>query len=460
MFHRLLIANRGEVASRIARACRGLDIQPIGVVSEADADSAWAKDMDEVCCIGPGAPTDSYLRGERILQAAKQMRCTAIHPGWGFLAENAQFAALCAQHGVTFVGPKPELMARMGLKSPAKAAMKAAGLPVIPGSDGPLPDVDEAARVAAEVGFPIILKADAGGGGRGMRLCHNDAEVRASFGLCSTEALANFGSASVYLEKYLTGGRHIEVQVLVDNYGNAVHLGERECSVQRRHQKLTEESPSPALSDDERRELGAMAAEAARNVGYTGAGTIEFLRASPNEKVGPGKLYFMEMNTRLQVEHPVSELVTGIDLAAWQIRIAAGEALDFTQADIEFRGHAVEARINAEDPTEDFRPSPGTLTKFAFDLKAGPGKLRLDTHLKQGETVPPHYDSLLGKLIAWGETRDEAIATLLAGLESAEVEGLPTTISLHQSVLQSDAFQSGEYDTASIPGWPPVAAKS
>jgi acetyl-CoA carboxylase biotin carboxylase subunit len=460
MFHRLLIANRGEVAARIARACRSLGISPIGVSSEADADAAWTLEMDEVVCIGPGAPTDSYLRGERILQAAKQTRASAIHPGWGFLAENAGFAALCRSHGVTFVGPAPELMARMGLKSPAKAAMRAAGLPVIPGSDGPLVDADDAARVAAEVGFPIILKADAGGGGRGMRLCHNDAEVRASFGLCSSEALSNFGSASVYLEKYLTGGRHIEVQVLVDNYGNAVHLGERECSVQRRHQKLTEESPSPALTQNEREELGAMAAAASALVGYTGAGTIEFLRASPNEKVGAGELYFMEMNTRLQVEHPVSELVTGIDLAAWQIRIAAGEALDIGQDDIQFKGHAVEARINAEDPSQDFRPVPGTLSKFSFDLDAGPGKLRLDTHLKDGETVPPHYDSLLGKLIAWGETRELAIETLLAGLASAQVEGLPTTIALHQAVLQSAAFQSGEYDTSSIPGWPPVAAKS
>ncbi len=459
MFHRLLIANRGEVATRVARACRSLGISPIGVASEADIGAAWTLEMDEVVCIGPGAPSDSYLQGKRILQAAKQTRSTAIHPGWGFLAENAGFAALCRSHGVTFVGPAPELMARMGLKSPAKAAMRAAGLPVIPGSDGPLADAEDAARVAEQVGFPVILKADAGGGGRGMRLCHNISDVRDAFSLCASEALSNFGSASVYLEKYLTGGRHIEVQVLVDNYGNAVHLGERECSVQRRHQKLTEESPSPALTPKEREQLGALAAAASVRVGYTGAGTIEFLRASPNESVGAGELYFMEMNTRLQVEHPVSEMVTGIDLAAWQIRIAAGEPLDFRQSDIRFRGHAVEARINAEDPTQNFRPAPGTLSKFSFDLNAGPGKLRLDTHLKQGETVPPHYDSLLGKLIAWGETRDEAIETLLAGLASARVEGLPTTISLHQSVLQSAAFQSGEYDTSSIPGWPPVAAK-
>ncbi|MDF1800051.1 MAG: biotin carboxylase N-terminal domain-containing protein [Planctomycetota bacterium] len=458
MFHRLLIANRGEVAVRIARAARELGVSPIGVASTADLDSAWARSMDAVVPLGPGAPTDSYLQASRIVQAARQERCSAIHPGWGFLAENATFAAMCRQHGIQFVGPSPELMTMMGLKSPAKAAMKAAGLPVIPGSDGPLEDVDEAASVAAEVGYPVILKADAGGGGRGMRLCHSEDELRAAFGLAQAEALSSFGLASVYLEKYLTGGRHIEVQVLVDRYGHAIHLGERECSIQRRHQKLIEESPSPALTQAERDELGALAAAASARVGYEGAGTIEFLR-SPDTEAERGQLFFMEMNTRLQVEHPVSEEVSGIDLPVWQLRIAAGQPLTIDQHEVVLRGHAIEARINAEDPSADFRPSPGKLTAFDFDLTAGgPGtRLRLDTHLATGETVPPHYDSLLGKLIAHGPDRAAAIAALEAGLAAAKIEGVPTTIPLHRAVLASEAFASGDYDTASIPGWPPAS---
>jgi len=460
MFHRLLIANRGEVAVRIARACRALDVTPIGVVSEADAGAAWTDVMEACVTLGPSAPAESYLQMERIVAAAKQNRCGAIHPGWGFLAENAVFAALCAQHGIVFVGPSPALMARMGLKSPAKAAMRAAGLPVIPGSDGPLASTDEAVRVAEDAGFPVLLKADAGGGGRGMRLCHSSEEVREAFPLAQAEALSSFGSASVYLEKYLTGGRHIEVQVLVDGFGHAIHLGERECSVQRRHQKLMEESPSPALTPDERAELGAMAAAASSAVGYVGAGTIEFLR-SPDTESERGKLYFMEMNTRLQVEHPVSEAVSGIDLAAWQLRIAAGERLTLSQDDVKLTGHAIEARINAEDPELDFRPSPGKLHAFEFDLTAaGAGNgasLRLDSHLATGETVPPYYDSLIGKLIAHAPTREAAIAALDAGLAAAKIDGVASTIPLARAVLASDAFQSGNYDTSSIPGWPPAS---
>ena len=452
MFHRLLIANRGEVAVRIARACRELGVSPIGVASQVDLRASWVEVMDEVVCIGPGAPADSYLRPERIVQAARQTRASAIHPGWGFLAENPAFAALCRQHGITFVGPAPELMAKMGLKSPAKAAMRAAGLPVIPGSVGSLADAGEATRVAGEVGYPVLLKADAGGGGRGMRLCHDEAEVRGAFGQAQAEALSSFGSAAIYIEKFLTGGRHIEVQVLADTFGNALHLGERDCSVQRRHQKLIEESPSPALGAAERFELGALASAAAERVGYVGAGTIEFLR-SPDTAEERGRLYFMEMNTRLQVEHPVSELVTGVDIAAWQIRIAAGQSIDFDQDDIAFRGHSVEARINAENCEADFRPTPGRLSRFHFDLDAGPGRLRLDTHLAEGDEVPPHYDSLLGKLIAWGETREEATVTLRAGLEKAEIEGVSTTIPVHRAVLDSANFRSGDYDTSEIPGW-------
>lgn len=441
---------------RIAKACRALGVAPIGVASETDADSAWARSMDGLVVLGPSAPGRSYLQMERVVQAARQERCSAIHPGWGFLAENPVFAALCRQHGVTFVGPSPELMAKMGLKSPAKAAMKAAGLPVIPGSDGPLADVATARRVAAEVGYPVILKADAGGGGRGMRLCHDEDQLKEAFGLAQAEALASFGLASVYLEKYLSGGRHIEVQVLVDTFGHGIHLGERECSVQRRHQKLIEESPSPALTDEERAELGAMAAAAASRVGYVGAGTVEFLRA-PDEGGKRGEIYFMEMNTRLQVEHTVSEEVSGVDLAQWQLRIAAGQRLDLRQEDIELTGHSIEARINAEDPSADFRPSPGTLEAFEFDLEAAGehGSLRLDSHLATGEVVPPYYDSLIGKLISRGADRAAAIAALDAGLAAARIEGVATTIPLARAVLGDARFQSGDYDTSFIPGWPP-----
>ena len=458
MFHRLLIANRGEVAVRIARACRTLGVVPIGVVSEADAGAAWTALMEQVVTLGPSAPGASYLQMERVVAAARSERCAAIHPGWGFLAENAVFAALCRQHGIVFVGPPPELMAKMGLKSPAKAAMRAAGLPVIPGSDGPLTSTTDAVRVASEVGYPVILKADAGGGGRGMRLCHTEKDLTQAFGPAQAEALASFGSASVYLEKYLTGGRHIEVQVLVDSFGHAIHVGERECSVQRRHQKLIEESPSPALDDTERAELGAMAARAASAVGYVGAGTIEFLR-SPDTAAARGALYFMEMNTRIQVEHPVSEEVSGLDLAAWQLRIAAGQRLTIRQEKLQLHGHAIEARINAEDPANDFRPSPGKLETFEFDLAvAGPGaRLRLDSHLASGAVVPPHYDSLIGKLIAYGPTRAEAIRALDAGLAAAKIQGVATTIPLARAVLASAAFQSGDYNTSQIPGWPPAS---
>ncbi|MEQ1893175.1 MAG: biotin carboxylase N-terminal domain-containing protein, partial [Planctomycetota bacterium] len=385
MFARLLVANRGEVAVRIARACRALGIAPVGVASEADLGASWLEVFDEVVCLGPAASAQSYLRADRLVQAALQTRCTALHPGWGFLAENSRFASLCAQHGVTFVGPRPAVMELMGAKTPAKRAMKAAGLALIPGTDEPLADAEAAAAAANAAGYPVLLKAVFGGGGRGMRRCTNEAEVREAFGQASAEATAAFGDGSMYLERYLTGGRHIEVQVLCDAYGHGVHVGERECSVQRKHQKLIEESPSPALSERERAELGAAAVKAALRVGYTSAGTIEFLRAPD------GALYFMEMNTRLQVEHPVSELVSGLDIAAWQIKIAANERLTVTQDTLTFRGHAIEARINAEDPARNFQPTPGKLKAFAFPTELGPGSIRLDTHLKAGDVVPPHY---------------------------------------------------------------------
>jgi len=451
MFHRLFIANRGEVAVRIARAARSLGIAPVGGVSEADLGARWTQVLDEVVCLGPAAARESYLDPARVVQAALQTRASAVHPGWGFLAESARFAALCRQHGLAFVGPSARLMDVMGVKSPAKAAMRAAGLAVLPGSDGPLADADAAAASANETGYPVILKADYGGGGRGMRLCRDEAAVREAFGAAAQEAAAAFGSGSIYLERYLTGGRHIEVQVLCDRLGAGVHLGERECSIQRKHQKLIEESPSPALTADERAKLGADAVAAAVALGYEGAGTIEFLRDDD------GSLYFMEMNTRLQVEHPVSELVTGVDIAARQIEIAANRslaALGLAQETIAFEGHAIECRINAEDPHQDFRPSPGRLD--AFELPSGvDGDVthRVDTHLAAGDEVTPHYDSLIAKMIVHAPTRLEAIDAMIGALESARIEGVKTTIPLHLAVLRSDAFRAGDYDTSSIPGW-------
>ena len=451
MFRRLLIANRGEVAVRVARTARELGIGVVGVASQADLGASWLSAMDEVVCIGGPSPKDSYLRPERILQAALQTRCSALHPGWGFLSENAAFAALCREHRVTFVGPPPEVIARMGQKWPAKLAMRAAGLEGIPGSEGLLRDEDDAALAAKACGYPVILKADAGGGGRGMRLCNDERELRTAFRQASAEAEAAFGSGRLYLERYLSGGRHVEVQVLADTYGHAIHLGERDCSVQRNHQKLVEESPSTVLSPAERAELGESAARAAAAIGYVGAGTVEFLRAHD------GRLYFMEMNARLQVEHSVTEMLTGLDLVAKQLEIAANRPLTLRQEDVRLAGHAIECRINAEDPARGFLPSPGKLAAFEFPAPAGPGTLRVDTHLVAGDVVPPHYDSLVAKLIAHAETREAAIETMLAALAICRVEGVATTIPLHQAVLESDSFRAGSHDTSAIPGWPPAA---
>jgi acetyl-CoA carboxylase biotin carboxylase subunit len=444
MFKKILIANRGEVAVRIARAARELGIARVGVCSTADQGAAWLANMDEVVCVGGPSPRESYLRADRIVQAALQTGASAIHPGWGFLAENARFAALCAQHGITFVGPSPRVMEMMGLKSPAKAAMRAAGLDVIPGSNGLLASVDEALAVAARVGYPLMLKADAGGGGRGMRLCTDDASLRAGYAAATAEAQAAFGNGALYCESYLTGGRHIEVQVLGDRFGHAVHLYERECSIQRNHQKLIEESPSPALTQEQREELGARAVGAAASIGYAGAGTIEFLRAAN------GRIHFMEMNTRLQVEHPVTEMLTGVDIVNEQLAVAANRKLRLSQADVRARGHAIECRINAEDPAQDFKPSPGLITRFEVPLDKGPGTVRVDTHVESGYEVPPYYDSLIAKVIVHAPTRDGAIETMLRTLRATKIEGIATTVSLHLRVLDSAAFRSGQYDTRSI----------
>ncbi|MDG1050585.1 MAG: acetyl-CoA carboxylase biotin carboxylase subunit [Planctomycetota bacterium] len=449
MFRSLLVANRGEVAVRIARAARDAGVRTVGVVSTADQGAPWTGAFDEVVCIGGPAPAESYLRMSAIVQAARQTGCAAVHPGWGFLAENARFAALCEQNGLTFVGPAPSTMERMGLKWPSKVAMRAAGLDLTPGSDGLLEDVDEAVRVASDVGYPVILKADAGGGGRGMRICRNEADVREAYPSARAEAVAAFGNGALFLEKFVTGGRHIEVQIIGDQFGRAVHLFERDCSVQRNHQKLIEESPSPALSAEERAELGARAAQAAEAIGYVGAGTIEFLAAP-----GSGRLSFMEMNTRLQVEHPVTEMVTGIDIVREQLRIAAGGPVGFTQEGVALEGHSIECRINAEDPSDGFRPTPGTLEEFDIPLDLGPGRVRVDTHVEAGAEVPPYYDSLIAKVIVHAADRDQAIETMKRTLDGARITGVSTTIPLHLAVLGSEEFMSGNYDTRSIPGWP------
>ncbi|HJO25630.1 MAG: acetyl-CoA carboxylase biotin carboxylase subunit [Planctomycetes bacterium] len=454
MFRRILIANRGEVALRIARTAREMGISPVGVVSTADRESAWARAMDQVVCIGEAAPGKSYLRAQTIVQAALQTGCSAVHPGWGFLAESPGFAALCQQHGVTFIGPPAGLIQSLGLKAPAKAAMSAAGLEVIPGSPGRLPTVQAALDWAKEVGYPVLLKADAGGGGRGMRRCANDDELRTGFAAAAAESLAAFGDGGLYLEKCIEDGRHIEVQLLADRFGHAVHLGERECSIQRSHQKLLEESPSPALSDTDRDELGLRAAQAARFIGYIGAGTIEFLRDAS------GRLYFMEMNARLQVEHPVSEMRCGIDIVAEQLRIAANEPLRLQQSELTLTGHTIECRINAEDPAQGFRPTPGLLTAFAIPTDCGPGNVRVETHLASGEEVTPHYDSLMAKVITHGLTRDAAIETMLATLAQVRITGVSTTIPLHLAILDSATFRAGTYNTSSIPGWQSPAAKA
>jgi acetyl-CoA carboxylase biotin carboxylase subunit len=444
LFHRLFIANRGEVAVRVARACDQLGITPVFGVSEADREAPYTRGR-EVVVLGPGRPALSYLDVERVVQAAVQSRCTALHPGWGFLSENPLLATLCAQHGVTFIGPPPHVTALMGSKTRAKAAMRAAGLDVIPGSNGVLADAADARRVAEATGFPVLFKAENGGGGRGMRVARQAGEVEQAYGEAQAEARAAFGGARVFLEKLVEGGRHVEIQVFADRYGNAVHLGERDCTEQRNHQKLIEESPSPALSSDLRARACAAAAHAAASIGYVGAGTMEML-LDPT-----GVLRFMEMNCRLQVEHTVSEQRTGRDLVIAQIAIAAGNPLHWSQGDIAFGNHVIECRINAEDPANNFAPAPGTVT--VWQPPSGDG-IRVDTHVEPGYVVPPFYDSLLAKLIVTAPARDAAIAKMIGALRAFRVEGVPTTIPMHIQILGSDAFKTGAYDTRSIPGWP------
>lgn len=434
MFKKVLIANRGEIALRIIRACREMGIQSVVVHSTADANAMAVRLADESVCIGPAASKDSYLNIQSILSAAAVTGAEAIHPGYGFLSENAQFARMVEEHGFVFIGPKPEHIDTMGDKVQAKKTAKELGLPVIPGSEGALNNVEEGRAFADKAGYPVLIKAASGGGGKGMKVVRSADEFAEAFSTARAEAKANFGDDRVYLEKYLEKPRHIEIQVFGDTHGNAIHLGERDCSLQRRHQKVLEESPSPVLTEEERSKIGTLAADMVRNMGYRGAGTIEFLYEN-------GQFFFMEMNTRIQVEHPVTEMLTGIDLIAEQIRVAAGETLSVKKDLIKFRGHAIEVRINAEDP-ETFMPSPGKITQFH-----APGGLgvRFDSAIYAGYSIPPFYDSMVGKLIVHGRTREECIRRLRRAITETVIEGVKTTLPLHMWITEQPDFLTGDY---------------
>ena len=444
MFKRVLVANRGEVAARIIRAAKKLGVETVAVYSSADAESSHLSDADVRVNIGGAQSKDSYLNIRAILQTALQYDCQAVHPGWGFLAENALFARLCEQQKTTFIGPPSDVISLMGDKAKAKETMKGAGLPLIPGSDGVVSGLEEAREIGATIGYPILLKARSGGGGKGMRVCRDDGHVAEMYEEASIEAEKGFGDRGLYIEKFLESGRHIEFQVLADIYGSAVHLGERECSVQRNHQKLIEEAPSPAMSEALRNHMGQKVAQAAAHAGYVNAGTVEFLMDEEEN------LYFMEMNTRLQVEHPVTEMITGIDIMEQQFRIAANQPLTLRQEDVSFAGHAIECRINAEDPFNNFKGSPGSIERFnppeGYD-----GAVRIDTHITEGATIPPFYDSMICKLIARGESRESAIDLSLDALRNFAIEGVKTTIPAHLALLDSEEFRSGNYDTGMVP---------
>jgi acetyl-CoA carboxylase, biotin carboxylase subunit len=436
MFNRVLVANRGEVAVRVIRALHECDAEAVAVYSTADRDALHVRLADRAVCIGPPQASESYLRIPSLVAAATTTACEAVHPGWGFLAESPAFVEACADNDLVFVGPSSETMARMGDKVQAKAEIRAADVPVVPGPEG-VTALDDARSLAEEVGYPVLLKAAAGGGGKGMRLVTGPDELEAAYTMAALEAEAAFADGSLYLEKAISPARHVEIQVLADGAGGVLTLGERECSIQRRHQKLIEESPSPALTPERREEMEDAAERACRAIGYRNAGTFEFLLGRN------GSFYFIELNARLQVEHPVSELVTGIDIVREQLRIAAGEALARTGR-AERRGHALEVRLNAEDPARDFAPAPGRISRFRPPL--GPG-VRLDTHIEEGTVVTPHYDSLLGKLIVWDETRPESIARALRALGELQLEGVATTRELAMDVLRSEGFASGHYST-------------
>lgn len=437
MFKKVLVANRGEIALRVIRACKDLGLKSVAVFSTADRDSLHVRFADESVCIGPASASQSYLSPKAIIAAAEITGADAIHPGYGFMAENADFAQICLAHEIVWIGPNPKDILLMGNKSEAKRTMIKAGCPVIPGSDGPVANATEARRLAEEFGLPVMIKAVAGGGGRGMRLVHDMANVETAFEMASAEAEAAFSNGDLYLEKAIIEPRHIEIQVMGDGKGGCIHYGERDCSMQRRHQKLIEESPSPVVSTKLREDMGRTAVQAAASINYSGAGTMEFLLDKS------GHFYFMEMNTRIQVEHPVTEMVTASDLVKWQLLVALGHELP-KQKDIQFRGHAIECRVNAEDASRGFLPSPGIVT--TWNLPGGPG-VRVDTHVYQGYAIPPFYDSLIAKLIVYGATREEALARCRRALSEFIVEGVHTTIPFHLQMLDTEAFQTGNVHT-------------
>ena len=438
MFTRILVANRGEIALRVIRACRELGIETVAVYSEVDEDALHLRFADETICIGPGQSSRSYLDIPRIIAAAEIANVDAIHPGYGFLAENPRFAEVCRSCKIGFIGPSADTISMMGDKARARVVAIEADVPVVPGSDGIVTSEKEARAISGKIGYPVIIKASAGGGGRGMRIAHSEIALMNAFSQARTEAEAAFGNADVYVERLIERPRHVEFQILADSHGNVIHLGERDCSVQRRHQKLIEEAPCPVLTDDERQRMGDAAVRLARASNYVNAGTVEFLLDSNHD------FYFMEMNTRIQVEHPITEMITGIDIVREQIRIAAGERLRFAQEDIRFHGHAIECRVNAEDPARNFMPSPGRVGMYI--PPGGPG-VRVDSHLFPGYTIPPTYDSLIAKIITWGNDRDEAITRMRRALSETIIEGVKTTIPLFGKILDHGVFRSGKVDT-------------
>lgn len=434
---KILIANRGEIANRIIWSCKEMGIKTVAVHSEADREALHVRFADEAICVGPASSAESYLNIPSIISAAEITNVDAIHPGYGFLAESATFAKICEDCNIKFIGPRPDVIGMMGDKVEARRTMTAAGVPILPGSPEPIESPAEAIALAKEIGFPLIIKAAAGGGGRGMRIVREESELATNLELAQTEALNAFKNGSVYIERYIERPRHIEIQVLADEHGNVVHLGERECTIQRRHQKLLEEAPSPAISQELREQMGAVAVKACQEIGYSSAGTFEFLLDEDD------RFYFMEMNTRIQVEHPVTEMVTLTDIVRNQIKIATGENMEFAQEDVLIRGHSIECRINAEDPVK-FTPSPGKIT--TFNLPGGPG-VRVDTAVYPGYVVPPYYDSMIAKLIVHARTRDIAIARMQRALEMMVIEGIKTTIPLHRAIMADENFQKGNFST-------------
>src|SRR5680860_314053 len=444
MFNKILIANRGEIALRVLRACRDLGVPAVIAYSEADRDSLPVRLADEAVCIGPAQVARSYNNIPAVISAALVTGCDAIHPGYGFLAENAYLADICQQVGITFIGPRPDVIERMGNKAEARRVMNDAGVPLLPGTEGIITNIADARRIARRIGFPVVIKAVAGGGGRGMRVARSETEVTRGVSMAQSEAEAAFGNGDVYIERYLDRPRHVEVQVIGDNFGNVVAIGERDCSLQRRHQKVVEEAPAPNLPKKVRDNLLKTATKGAKSAGYTSVGTLEFLLDRD------GHFYFMEMNTRIQVEHPITEEVNGIDLVVWQIRVAAGEKFPFKEEDFRPRGHSIECRITSEDAMNDFQPSVGTVSTYV--APGGPG-VRVDSHLFSGYTIPPHYDSLLGKIITWGKDRDEAIVRMRRALHETVITGVKHTVPFHRAMISDPEFRAGNVHTGFIPAF-------